>query len=207
MDFPYGEWIILFITMAAWLEKHASRRFFMRLSLLWGLGKSLEMLQAPTGVWHWHYARLAVMLYLAVYAWQRAEKKIWPLTLTCAALIFETLFLVNDPGVLPHAPWLFAAALAVLAWSAAKSYWGTMLAMVGSVLLDQGVERFVYDGVLRPVDLPDNFIWNFGVFFFISWGLLRLSFAKEDEDGAPAVELLVSAPETAALASKNDELK
>ncbi|WP_407311033.1 hypothetical protein [Desulfosporosinus sp. SB140] len=181
MNFPYGEWIIMFATLVTWVEKQASRWFFLKLSTIWFLGKCLESMIQSSGIWHWHYARLAVMVYVFGYAWKRTQRKIWPLILTSFVVCMETLFLVNDPGVIPYSSWLFALGLVLVAWTTSKSYWGTILALAGSVLLDQCLERFVYEGILRHVDLPDVFIWNFGVVLLIVWGGLRLGWRDYSE--------------------------
>ncbi|AFM40810.1 hypothetical protein Desaci_1823 [Desulfosporosinus acidiphilus SJ4] len=174
MNFPYGEWIIFFITLVTFIEKRISRWFFLKLAKVWLLGKLFEVVLASESVWHYHYARMAVMLFVGGYAWKRTRRKFWPLILTSFALGVEILFQVNDPGVLPFSSLIFALALASVAWLTAKSYWGTALALIGSVLLNQGFERVVYEGILRHVDLPDPFIWNFGVIFLTVWAGLRL---------------------------------
>ncbi|MDQ7096838.1 hypothetical protein REC12_24905 [Desulfosporosinus sp. PR] len=207
MNFPYGEWILMFVTLVTWIEKQASRWFFLKLSMIWLVGKCLEgMIPLSSSVWHWHYARLAVLLYVFGCAWKQAQRRVWPLLLTSFVLSMETLFLVNDPGVIPYSSWLFALALVTIAWLSAKSYWGTVLALTGSVLWGQGLERFVYEGIFRHVDLPDGFIWNFGVLVLMGWGIWRFrrSDYSESAEMVPSVEALVPASDKGIIESAKD---
>ncbi|KLU66705.1 hypothetical protein DEAC_c13720 [Desulfosporosinus acididurans] len=197
MNFPYGEWILLGITLVTFVEKQRSRWFFLKLLAIWLGGKVFELILGSSSVWHYHYARLAVILFVGGYAWKRARRRVWPLVSTSFVISIETLFLVNDPGVLPFSSWLFALALVSVAWLTAKTYWGTVLALVGSVLWDQGLERFVYEGILRHVDLPDPFIWNFGTLFLTVWAglLLGLKWKADSREvrAIPASDSLISA--------------
>jgi hypothetical protein len=185
LDFPYGEWVILFLALAAWTEKRASRRFFLMLLGTWLLGKCGEVVFPSTTLWHWHYARLAVMLAFWAWAWQRAERRILPLLLTSFVLSMETLFLVNAPGVIPYESWVYTVVPVFAAWLTAHSFWGTAAAFTGSVLLNQVFRRFTYEGIVRLADFPDPFVWNFGVGLFTVWAGLRLAwlyyFEKERE--------------------------
>lgn len=174
MEFPYGEWIILFLALTTWAEKRASRRFFLILVIAWLIGKIVEVVFPSAMPWNWHYARLMVMLVFWGWAWQRAERWLLPLLLTSIVLGLETLFLVNEPGVIPHESWLFAVMLVVVAWLTAKSYWGTVAAFTGSILLNQVFTRFTYEGIVRRADFPDPFSWNFGVGLFTIWAALLL---------------------------------
>lgn len=174
MLFPYGEWVILFLTLLTWTEKRASRYFFLMLTIAWLLGKSLELFLPVIMPWHWHYARLAVMLTFWVWAIQRAEHRVFPLLFTSLIVGGETLFLVNEPGVFPNEVWIFAIVLILVAWMSAKSFWGIAAALTGSALLNQAFVRFTYDGIVRYVDLPNEFVWNFGVGLFTVWAGLGL---------------------------------
>ncbi|MGI6119250.1 MAG: hypothetical protein ACOYIB_01575 [Desulfosporosinus sp.] len=176
MDFPYGEWVIFFLALAAWAEKRASRRFFQILLIAWLIGKCAEMVFPATIPWHWHFARLTVMLVFLFWAWQRAEKRIIPLIITSFVLSMETLFLVNVPGVIPYGLWIYTLVLILVAWLTGKSYWGTAAAFTGSILLNQALVRFTYEGIVRHADFPDAFIWNFGVAFFALWAGLRQAY-------------------------------
>lgn len=174
MDFPYGEWLIFFLALATWAEKRASRRFFLMLLIAWLIGKCGEVVFPSTMPWHWHFARLVVMLVFWGWAWQRAERRILPLLFTSFVLSIETLLLVNEPGVIPYGSWLLTIVLILVAWLTGKSYWGTAAAFTGSILLNQALVRFTYEGIVRYADFPDAFVWNFGVGFFAIWAGLRL---------------------------------
>ncbi len=173
MGFPYGDWVIFFLALVTWAEKRASRRFFLILVIAWLIGKSLEVVFPSTMPWNWHYARLMVMLVFGGWAWRQAERRILPLLLTSLFLGLETLFLVNEPGVIPYEPWFFAVVLVFVAVLTAKSYWGTAATFTGSLLLNQVFMRFTYEGIVRRADFPDPFIWNFGVGLFTIWAGLR----------------------------------
>ncbi|MDP4126569.1 MAG: hypothetical protein Q8912_06485 [Bacillota bacterium] len=142
------------------------------------IGKSFEIALPPPMVWHWHYARIAVMLFFGGWALRRAERRILPLLFTSFILSAETLFLVNEPGVFAYGDWFFTIATTFAAWLTAKSYWGTAGAFVGSVLLNQALGRFVYEGIIRHADFPDPFVWNFGVSFFTVWAGLDLGWQR-----------------------------
>ncbi len=174
MDFPYGEWVIFFLALAAWAEKKTSRRFFLMLMIAWLIGKCIEIVFPSTMPWHWHFARLLVMTVFLGWAWQRAERRVLPLVFTSFVLSLETLFVVNQPGVIPYEAWVFNGALVIVARLTAKTFWGTAAAFTGSILLNQLFMRFAYEGILRRVDFPDPFIWNFGVGLFTVWAGLRL---------------------------------
>lgn len=174
MDLPYGEWVIFFAALVSWTQKRAYQRFFMMLSIAWVIGKCIEVVFPSTLPWHWHYARLAVILVFWGWAWQRAEQRILPLLFTSLVLSLETLFLLNEPGAFPYGPWLFNFVLILVAWLTGRSYWGTVAAFAGSILLNQALVRFTFEGIVRYEEFPDAFIWNFGVFFFAIWAGLRL---------------------------------
>jgi hypothetical protein len=172
--FPYGEWVILCLALATWAEKRPSRRFFFMLIIAWLIGKGLELVFPSPMPWHWHFARLAVMLFFGVWALQRSERRILPFLTTSFLLSVETLFLVNDPGVIPGGTWLFTFALLLIAWLSAKSYWGTAAAFTGSLLLNQALVRFINEGIVRYAEFPDTYVWNLGVGIFVGWAGLRL---------------------------------
>lgn len=190
MVFPYGEWIIFSLALVTWAEKRASQRLFLILMVVWVIGKGLEGFIPTAMPWHWHYARLAVMFAFWIWAWQRAERRILPLLLTSFILSIETLFLVNQPGVFPYELWLFTLLLILTAWLTAKSYWGTAAAFVGSIILNQPIVRFTYEGLVRYANLPDSFVWNFGVGFLAIWAGLRIVWRYYFERGMhlPIVE-------------------
>jgi len=171
--FPYGEWVIFFLGITTWIEKRASRRFFLILAIAWLIGKGIELVFPSTMPWSWHFARLAVSLVVLVCALQRAKRRIVPLLVTTFIQSMETLFLVNDPGVIPYGAWLFTGVLVVAAWLTAKCYWGTVAAFTGSVLVNQALVRFTNEGIVRHTDFPDAFVWNFGVILFAVWAGLR----------------------------------
>jgi len=174
MLFPYGEWVILFLTLLAWAEKRASRNFFLILTIAWLLGKWVEVFFAGTLPWHWHFARLAVMIVFWAWSLRLAERRFLPLLFTCLIVCIETLFFVNEPGVFPYGEWFFAIVLVLVAWFSTKSYWGTAAALSGSALLNQAFVRFTYDGIIRYINLPNEFTWNFGVGLFTAWATLAL---------------------------------
>lgn len=194
MLFPYGEWVILFLTLLAWAEKRASRHFFLMLTFAWLIGKCAELYFALTLPWHWHFARLAVIFVFWLWSLPRAERRCLPLFFTCLIIGAETLLFVNEPGVFPFGEWLFAIALVLVAWLSAKSFWGTAAALAGSVLLNQAFVRFTYDGIIRYIDLPNEFTWNFGVGFFSAWAALSFSwqFYTEREQQNTDAELITT---------------
>ena len=181
MIFPYGEWVIFFLAFASWAEKRTSRRFFLMLLVAWLIGKCVEMVYPSTMPWNWHFARLVVMLIFWGWAWQRAERRIIPLIFTSIVLSIETLFLVNEPGVIPYEALVFTVVLFLVALLTANSYWGTAAAFTGSILLNQAFMRFTYEGIVRRADFPDPFIWNFGVGLFTVWAGLRLGWQYYSE--------------------------
>jgi len=174
LSFPYGEWIIFFLVLVSWAEKRASRRFFLILMLAWLIGRGLEVIFPSTTPWHWHFTRLSVMIVFWGWAWQHAERRILPLLATSFVLSLETLFLVNEPGVIPYDIWFFTVILLIVARLTADSYWGTAAAFTGSILLNQVFIRFTYEGIVRGADFPDPFLWNLGVGLFTVWAGLRL---------------------------------
>ncbi|HEY8909948.1 MAG TPA: hypothetical protein VIM51_06660 [Desulfosporosinus sp.] len=191
MFFPYGEWIIFFLALVTWTEKRASQRLFLRLTAVWIIGKYLEGSIPTATPWHWHFARLSVMFVFWIWAWRRAERRVIPLLLTSFTLSIETLFIVNEPGVFPYEPWLFTIVLIVISWLTTKSYWGTAAAFVGSIIVNQALVRFTYEGIVRYVDLPDPFVWNFGVGFLAMGAGLHLAWRYNSErERAPVVERL-----------------
>ena len=195
MNFPYGEWIILFLALVSWTEKKASRRFFLMLLSAWLIGKCVEVVFPLTMPWHWHFARLVVMLAFWGWAWQRAERRILPLLLTSFVLSIETLFLVNEPGVIPYGSWLFTLVLILVAWLTGKSYWGTAAAFTGSILINQALVRLTYEGIVRYADFPDPFVWNFGVGVFAILAGIKLGYRyyTEKERETQTVEPLLPA--------------
>ena len=181
MLFPYGEWVILFLTLETRVEKRASRHFFLSLTMAWIIGKSLEFIVPASMPWNWHFARLMVILVFWVWALQRTERWILPLIVTSLVVCLETLFQVNEPGVLPYGTGIFSLILVIVAWLSAKSFWGTAAALAGSLLINQAFVRFTYDGIVRHADLPDEFVWNFGVWFFVLWAGLSLGWQSHLE--------------------------
>ena len=174
MVFPYGEWVILSLTLLAWSEKRASRRFFLLLTLAWLMGKGLEIVWGGAPPWNWHFARLAVVLVFWVWALKRSEHRLFPLLLTSSIFSAATLFLVNEPGIFPGIAWAFALGKVFAAWLSARTYWGMAAALTGSALFNQLFLRFAYDGIIRYLDLPNDFTWNLGVGMFAGWAGLSL---------------------------------
>lgn len=174
MELPYGEWIISALAMVTYIQKRASRRLFQLLLVAWLMGKIVEVVFPWTLPWHWHFARLMVMLAFWGWAWERDERRILPLLYTSFVLSLETLFFVNQPGVIPYESWIFMVVLFIVARLTAHSYWGTAAAFTGSVLLNQVFMRFTYEGIMTRADFPDPFIWNFGVGLLTVWAGLRL---------------------------------
>ena len=185
MNFPYGEWVILFLALATWGEKRASRRFFLLLLFAWLIGTFIEAVFPSAMPWYWHYERLGVMLAFWGWAWWRSERQILPLLFTSFVLSSETLFFVNQPGVIPYETWVFTVVVVIAARLTAHSYWGTAAAFTGSILLNQVFMRFTYEGIMSRADFPDPFIWNFGVGLFTAWAGLRLGwlyFTKREKE-------------------------
>ncbi len=174
MGFPFGELLIFFLALVTWTEKRASRKFFYLLLLAWLIGKCGELVFPVIIPWHWHFARLAAMLFFAGWAWQRAERRMLPLLFTSFFFCLETLFLVNEPGIIPHESWLFVLIPFLVAWLTARSYWGTAAAFTGGVLLNQIFKWFTYEGIIRSADFPEPIVWHLTVILFAFWGGLRL---------------------------------
>jgi len=174
LELPYGEWIIFSLALVTYIQKRASRRLFQLLLVAWLMGKIVEIVFPWTLPWHWHFARLMVMLAFWGWAWERDERRILPLLYTTFVLSLETLFLVNQPGVIPYESWIFMVVLFIVARLTAHSYWGTAAAFTGSILLNQVFMRFTYEGIMRRADFPDPFIWNSGVGLLTVWAGLRL---------------------------------
>jgi len=175
MDFPYGEWVILFLALATLAERRASRRLFLLLLFAWLIGKCIEVVLPPTLPWAWHFARLGVMFAFWGWAWRRSgRRRILPLIFTTFVLSSEILFSVNQPGVIPYESLVFTVVLVIVAWLTSNAYWGTAATFTGSILLNQVFMRFTYEGIMSRADFPDPFIWNFGVGLFTVWAGLRL---------------------------------
>ncbi|AET66827.1 hypothetical protein Desor_1160 [Desulfosporosinus orientis DSM 765] len=177
MVFPYGEWVIISLTLLTWSEKQASRRFFLMLTAAWLVGKGLEILMGTALPWNWHFARLSVMLVFWVWALKRAEHRVFPFLLTSLIFSAETLFLVNEPGVFPYGSWFFALGKLLAAWLSARTYWGTAAALTGSALFNQLFLRFTYDGIISYMDLPNDFTWNVGIGLLSLWAGLSLGWS------------------------------
>lgn len=173
MDFPFGELLIFFLALVTWTEKRASRRFFCLLLFAWLIGKCGEVVFPAIMPWHWHFARLAAMLFFTVWAWQRAERRILPLLFTSFVFCLETLFFINEPGIIPYESWVFALIPFLVARLTAHSFWGTAAAFTGSVLLNQLFRQFTYEGIIRSADFPEPIVWNLAVLLFASWAGLR----------------------------------
>ena len=174
MSLPYGEWIIISLALVTYVQRRKSRRLFQLLLMAWLIGKGVEAVLPWTMPWQWHFARLLVMLAFWGWAWQRSERRILPLLFTSFVLSMETLFIVNQPGVIPYEAWVFTMALFLVARLTAHSYWGTAATFTGSILLNQVFIRFTYEGIVSRADFPDPFIWNFGVGLFAVWAGFRL---------------------------------
>ncbi len=173
MAFPYGELIIFLLALVTWAQRHPTHRFYLLLSLAWLIGRIIDSLIIGAVPWHLNYARLAVMLVFWWYAWNKAERHFSALLLTLLSLVLIDLFLVNEPGILLYDQWIFAGLCFATAWLAAGSYWGMAAAVVGGILLNQGLILYVFGGIVSYVDLPDAFLWNFGVVSLTLLGVIR----------------------------------
>jgi len=163
LEFPYGEWIIFLLTLVTWAQRHPARRFYLTLSLAWLIGRTVDSLMIGVAPWHLNYARLGVILVFWWWAWRKAKRRLSAFLLTLLSLVMMDLFLVNEPGVLLYDKWVFAGLCFLIAWLATASYWGMAAAVAGSVFINQGLMPLVFGGIVSYVDLPDVFIWNFGV--------------------------------------------
>ncbi|AFQ43144.1 hypothetical protein [Desulfosporosinus meridiei] len=184
MPFPFGEWVILFLTLIAWAEKRTTRCFFSLLTIAWLLGKWAETYLLVNMPWRWQLSRLAVMMVFWVWAFRRAERRFLPLFFASLVAFVQTLFFVNEPGVFPFGEWFFAIAMVLVAWLSAKSFWGTAAALTGGSLLNQVFVRFTYDGIMRFANLPDDFTWNLGVGLFSTWTALAYGWRLNAEKKA-----------------------
>lgn len=174
MELPYGEWIIVSLALLTYVQKRPSRRLFQLLVIAWLIGKCVEVVFPWTLPWHWHFARLMVMFAFWGWSWVRDGRRISPLIYTTFVLSMETLFFVNQPGIIPYESLFFLLALFLVSRLTAHSYWGTASAFTGSILLNQVFMRFTYEGIMSRADFPDPFIWNFGIGLLTVWAGLRL---------------------------------
>lgn len=163
MVIPYGEWILLLLTLAAWAEKHPSRKQFFLLGMLWLAGKEFEGIMSLAWVWHVDYSRLAVMLAFLIWSWRRASPNIFSFAVPTVILLVEELLLANEPGTFPTENWFFAGAVFLTAWLTTQSFWGMACSVTGSVLISQLFNLFTYGGIIQYKNLPDPFLWHFSV--------------------------------------------
>jgi hypothetical protein len=163
LEFPYGEGIIFLLTLITWAQRHFLTRLYSMLSLAWLTGRFVDSLIIGEVSWHVNYARMAVILVFWLWAWRKAEGCVLAFIVTLLSLVLLDLFLVNEPGILLYDKWISAGLCFLVAWLAAGSYWGMAAAATGSVLINQGLIMFFFGGIVSHVNLPDAFIWNFGV--------------------------------------------
>ncbi|MFZ3101607.1 MAG: hypothetical protein WA131_02975 [Desulfitobacteriaceae bacterium] len=173
MEFPYGEATILLLTLVTWTQRHPARRLYLSLCLAWLVGRIVDSLMGGGVPWHLNYARLAVILVFWWWAWQKAERRFSALLLTLLSLVLLDLFLVNEPGILLYDQWISVSLCFLIAWLASASYWGMAAAVAGSVFINQALIPFVFGGIVRYVDLPDAFLWNFGVVSLMIFGFIK----------------------------------
>lgn len=173
MEFPYGEGIILVLTLVTWAQKHPSARLYLLLSLAWLIGRIVDSLIIGEVAWHINYARMAVILVFWLWAWRKAKGCVSALILTLLSLVLLDLFLVNEPGILLYEKWVFVGLSLAVSWLTAASYWGMAAAAAGSVLINQGLIMFFFGGIVSHMNLPDTFIWNLGVAALTLLGFIR----------------------------------
>ena len=173
MEFPYGELIIFLLALGTWAQRHPARRIYLSLGLAWLVGRIVDSLMIGEVAWHLNYARLAVILVFWWWAWRKAERRFSPLLLTFLSLALLDLFLVNEPGILLYDKWIFAGLCFSIAWLSAASYWGMAAAVAGSIFINQGLILFVFGGIVTYEDIPDAFLWNFGVVTLTIFGFIK----------------------------------
>ncbi|MHB8124178.1 MAG: hypothetical protein ACYDEJ_00820 [Desulfitobacteriaceae bacterium] len=174
MELPYGEWTIFLLGLVTWAQRHPTRHLYISLSFAWIVGRIVDSLMIGEVTWHLNYARLAVILVFWWWAWRKAERCLSAFLLTLLSLVLLDLFLVNEPGILLYDKWFFAGLCFLIAWLAAESYWGMAAAVAGSIFINQGIVPFVFGGIVSYVDLPDAFLWNFGVLTLTLLGFIRI---------------------------------
>lgn len=175
MIFPFGEVIILLLTIVTWSEKGPYRTLLFSLLVAWIVGKGFEGLFPTQEPWDWHYARLLTLIVFFIIAFRRSERRALPLIVGCFAISIETLFLLNEPGVFLYDTWIATFALFLICSLTARSFWGSASAFAGSVLFSQLFNRVTYDGLMKHVDLPSPEVWNLGVILFAAWACLGLA--------------------------------
>jgi hypothetical protein len=159
--------------MITWAQRHPSACLFNLLSLAWLIGRFVDFLIIGEAAWHINYARITVILAFWLWAWRKAEGCVLAFGLSLISLVLLDLFLVNEPGILLFEKWISAGLCFSVAWLAAASYWGMAAAVAGSVLINQVLTMFFFGGLVSHLDLPDEFLWNFGVLVLTLLGLIR----------------------------------
>ncbi|MHB1652295.1 MAG: hypothetical protein ACYCVD_07425 [Desulfitobacteriaceae bacterium] len=174
MIIPYGEWIIFLLTLVSWAENHPSRHLFISLGLAWIMGKLIEGMVGISWFWHLEYSRLAVMIVFFVWAWNRSSRSVFSFLVPSVILMVKYLLVSNEPGVIPLENWLFAGAVLLTAWLTSQSYWGMAASVTGSILISQLFDLFALGGIISHQNLPDPFLWHFGVAGLALSGLMYM---------------------------------
>ena len=189
--FPLGDWILLFICLLAWAEKHASRRICYSLLAAWLAGTVIEGKFGWQGTWYWHYAHLLVILVFWWWGWRRARSKVLPVLIAILGISSIELFILNKPGLVPFEEWLPTLAILSMSVFLSSSFWEMVVISTSSVLINQGLFIFFYGGLLRHADLPDPRMWNLGVLFFagvVLYREVRVWFVKRGNSRQKLVE-------------------
>lgn len=202
---PYGEWVLLMVSLVTWAEQMPLARFMLRLSVAWTGGKIVEgfMDYAPL---HWNLARLAVLVVFFWGAWQRSSKSLLSLTVPSLILVAEDLLVANEPGIIPLEYWLFLGALFVTAWISSHSYWGMAAAVAGSLLVKEGFALLAFGGLLRHQDVPDPFYWHAGAVLLLLAGLVKPLLEIRGEELQKTLESFERNPERNSQAGLENSL-
>jgi hypothetical protein len=166
MVFPLGEWLLFSLGIMSYMEWHFLHleRHLKILPLAWIFGWIVENIFLQHGLWHWHFSRLFVILCFLGIAWMRTpNRKLLPIFLVGFTLLGVDLFLVNEPGIFPYDQWVFASLLMCIAYFSARNLWEMALGIAGGMLLNLGFSVFLFGGIVRHFDLPDPFLWHFGI--------------------------------------------
>ena len=181
MLFPLGELLLFSVVLFAWTERLKCRCRIYLLFFAWLCGKILGSYFSPPGVWHWDWARLAVIFFFALWAWQKAQRHTIPLLITFIALLVQDLFLLNEPGVLPGDQLFFGFATLLIACLVSHTYWETMSALSWALLLNQLCILFLYRGVVSYAKMPEPFSWHLWASTCAAGALVRFVAIKRKE--------------------------
>ncbi|MDR3289506.1 MAG: hypothetical protein LBT22_08775 [Peptococcaceae bacterium] len=180
MVLPIGEFILFSAALIGWTEQSGYRHRLYGLLLAWIGGSVLEGLFLPSVIWHWNWARLAVMLLFWLWVRRQAHRRFLPLLLTGTALIVQDIFLLNEPGVIAGDQLIFSLAAVLVASLTAGGYWEMLAAVAGAWFFNQLAIGLIYIGtdVINYTEIPDAFAWHFEAAVCSAAALFRATAVK-----------------------------